>query len=171
MLCWNGTWQEMTSDRLKRPTGISSEIRTKLRDWAVWHARAGCYSQDALSSNDSKTLYFQTDLEEIPHGPTATARRLWIWPREGATGMSRNSSETGRLKIWFNSGQTRLSGFNYLVGYKSEQRNSLPHVKVHLVLPKLVFGQLTGADFFLICNTNVQTDILLERNFCGDAKR
>ena len=41
----------------KRFTGISSEIRTKLRDWAVWQARAGCYSQAALSSNDSKTLY------------------------------------------------------------------------------------------------------------------
>ena len=38
-------------------TGISSEIRTKLRDWAIWQARAGCYSQAALSSNDSKTLY------------------------------------------------------------------------------------------------------------------
>ena len=35
-----------------------SQIRTKLRDWAVWLARAGCYSQAALSSNDSKTLYW-----------------------------------------------------------------------------------------------------------------
>ena len=34
-----------------------SEIRTKLRDWAVWQGRAGCYSQAALSSKDSKTLY------------------------------------------------------------------------------------------------------------------
>ena len=32
--------------------------RTKLRDWAVREARAGYYSQAALSSNDSKTLYF-----------------------------------------------------------------------------------------------------------------
>ena len=37
-------------------TGISSEIRTKLRDRAVWQARAGCFSQAALSSNDSKML-------------------------------------------------------------------------------------------------------------------
>ena len=38
-------------------TGISSEIRTTLRDWAVWQARAGgCYSKAASSSNDSKTL-------------------------------------------------------------------------------------------------------------------
>ena len=37
-------------------TGISGHIRTKLRDWAVGQARAGCYSQAALSSNDSKTL-------------------------------------------------------------------------------------------------------------------
>ena len=40
----------------ERCTGISSEIGTKLRDWAVWQARGGCYSQAALSSNDSKTL-------------------------------------------------------------------------------------------------------------------
>ena len=41
-------------------TGFSSQIGTKLRDWAVWQARAGCYSQAAagcyyqaaLSSND-----------------------------------------------------------------------------------------------------------------------
>ena len=37
-----------------------SEIRTKFRDWAVWRARAGCYSQAALSSNDSKTQYITT---------------------------------------------------------------------------------------------------------------
>ena len=28
-------------------TGISSQIRTELRDWGVWQARAGCYSQAA----------------------------------------------------------------------------------------------------------------------------
>ena len=38
-------------------TGILSEIGTKLRDWAVGQAGAGCYSQAALSSNDSKTRY------------------------------------------------------------------------------------------------------------------
>ena len=38
-------------------TRISSQIGTKLRDWAVGQARAGCYSQAALSSNDSKALY------------------------------------------------------------------------------------------------------------------
>ena len=37
-------------------TGISSEIRTKLRDWAVWQAWGDRYSQEAFSSNDSKTL-------------------------------------------------------------------------------------------------------------------
>ena len=37
-------------------TGILSQIRTKLRDWAIWQARAGCFSQAAMSSNDSKTL-------------------------------------------------------------------------------------------------------------------
>ena len=33
----------------KASTGILSEIRTKLRDWAVRQARADCYSQAALS--------------------------------------------------------------------------------------------------------------------------
>ena len=37
-------------------TGFSSEIGTKLRDWAVGQAGAGCHSQAELSSNDSKTL-------------------------------------------------------------------------------------------------------------------
>ena len=38
-------------------TGILSEIGTKLRDWAVGQAGGSCYSQAALSSNDSKTWY------------------------------------------------------------------------------------------------------------------
>ena len=38
-------------------TVISSQMRTKLRDRAIWQARVGCYSQAALSSNDPKTLY------------------------------------------------------------------------------------------------------------------
>ena len=36
-------------------TGFSSEIGTKLRDWAVGQAGGSCYSRAALSSNDSKT--------------------------------------------------------------------------------------------------------------------
>ena len=36
-------------------TGFSSEIGTKLRDWAVGQAGGSCYSWAALSSNDSKT--------------------------------------------------------------------------------------------------------------------
>ena len=36
-------------------TGFSSEIGTKLRDWADGHVGGSCYSQAALSSNDSKT--------------------------------------------------------------------------------------------------------------------
>ena len=38
-------------------TGFSSEIGTKLRDWAVGQAGGSFYSRAALSSNDSKTLY------------------------------------------------------------------------------------------------------------------
>ena len=37
--------------------GFSSEIGTKLRDWAVGQDGGSCYSRAALSSNDSKTLY------------------------------------------------------------------------------------------------------------------
>ena len=47
----------ITPSFLGHHTGISSEMRTKLRGLAVWQARAGCYSQAALYSNDSKTLY------------------------------------------------------------------------------------------------------------------
>ena len=36
-------------------TGFSSEIGTKLSDWAVRQAWGSCYSRAALSSNDSKT--------------------------------------------------------------------------------------------------------------------
>ena len=42
-------------------TGFSSEIGTKLRDWAVWQAGGSCYSQAALSSNDSKTPHLDSD--------------------------------------------------------------------------------------------------------------
>ena len=41
----------------KMCAGFSSEIGTKLRDWAIGQAWGSCYSWAALSSNDSKTLY------------------------------------------------------------------------------------------------------------------
>ena len=40
-------------------TGFLSEIGTKLRDLAVGQAGSNSYSRAALSSNDSKTLYFR----------------------------------------------------------------------------------------------------------------
>ena len=46
------------SDIVSDFTGFSSEIGTKLRGWAVGQAGGSCCSQAALSSNDSKTLYF-----------------------------------------------------------------------------------------------------------------
>ena len=50
-------------------TGFSSEIGTKLRDWAVGQDGGSCYSLAALSTNDSKTRYFkpefQTFLEKL----------------------------------------------------------------------------------------------------------
>ena len=39
------------------PTEFSSHIGTKLRDWAIGQAGAGCDSHAGLSSNDSKTRY------------------------------------------------------------------------------------------------------------------
>ena len=42
--------------KLALGTGTLSQIRTKLCDWAVWQARAGCFSQAALYSYDSMTL-------------------------------------------------------------------------------------------------------------------
>ena len=41
----------------KKDTGFSSETGTKLRELAIGKAEAGCYSQAASSSNDSKTRY------------------------------------------------------------------------------------------------------------------
>ena len=38
-------------------TGFSSQIGTKLRDWAIRQAWGRCHPWAALSSNDSKTLY------------------------------------------------------------------------------------------------------------------
>ena len=46
-------------------TGFSSEIGTKLRDWAVGQAWGSCYSWAALSSNDSKRLYESAKVEEL----------------------------------------------------------------------------------------------------------
>ena len=43
-------------------TGFSSEIGTKLRDWAVGQAGGSCYSWAALSSSDSKTRYLCSTL-------------------------------------------------------------------------------------------------------------
>ena len=55
LLCEKRTNSDLYS-AFTHSTGISSLIRTKLREWAVWQARAGFYSRAAMSSNDSKTL-------------------------------------------------------------------------------------------------------------------
>ena len=44
---------------MQKNTGFSSEIGTKLCDWAVGQAWGSCYSWAALSSNDSKMLYLK----------------------------------------------------------------------------------------------------------------
>ena len=60
-------------------TGISSQIGTKLRGLAVWQAGAGCYSQAALSSNDSKTLYtLYCQYYDITSLPEHRARLLCV---------------------------------------------------------------------------------------------
>ena len=49
-------------------TGISSQIRTKWHDWAIWQARAGYYFQAALSSNDQrrcKSLFGSKSLYQV----------------------------------------------------------------------------------------------------------
>ena len=52
-------WNNLSGGNVKVSfTGISSQIRNKLRYWAVGPARGSCYYQAALSSNDSKTRYF-----------------------------------------------------------------------------------------------------------------
>ena len=55
------TENQEATQRMKKSdkpcTGFSSEIGTKLRDWAVGQAWGSCYSQAASSSNDSKTRY------------------------------------------------------------------------------------------------------------------
>ena len=53
----NSTKQNKGCSWISVGTGISSQIGTKLRDWAVGQAGADCYSRAALPSNDSKTLY------------------------------------------------------------------------------------------------------------------
>ena len=54
---WGGkSGDALEQTNLNLTTGFSSEIGTKLRDWAVVQAGGSCYSRAALSSNDSKTL-------------------------------------------------------------------------------------------------------------------
>ena len=47
---------ELEYEVRKTNTGFSSQIGTRLRDWAVGKAWGSCYSWAALSSHDSKTL-------------------------------------------------------------------------------------------------------------------
>ena len=54
-LAYISSYGESSTNKVS--TEISSQIGTKLRDWAVGQAGAGCYSRAALSSNDSKTRY------------------------------------------------------------------------------------------------------------------
>ena len=51
----------------QKTTGFSSQIGTKLHDWAVGQAKGSCYSRAALSSNDSKTLYLNA--MQVEYGP------------------------------------------------------------------------------------------------------
>ena len=46
-----------------------------MRDWAVRQARAGCYSQAAFSSNDSKTLYTIVKSGDIRRGLLAQGHK------------------------------------------------------------------------------------------------
>ena len=68
-------------------TGFSSEIGTKLRDWAVGQAWGSCYSWAALSSNDSKTLYVSiSNLGFVKIFVRILKRRIELSPWPGASG-------------------------------------------------------------------------------------
>ena len=53
----SGTGRTLHQRHLCAHTGLSSQIRTELRDRAVLPVRASCHSQAVSSSNDSKTRY------------------------------------------------------------------------------------------------------------------
>ena len=59
-------------------TGFLSEIGTKLRDWAVGQAGAGCYSQAALSSNDSKTRYYSRSAQIVDKGEGSKTPKISV---------------------------------------------------------------------------------------------
>ena len=56
----DSTTDKLAENSFAQYTGFSSEIGTKLRESAVGQAGGSCYSRAALSSNDSKTLYIQS---------------------------------------------------------------------------------------------------------------
>ena len=64
-------------------------MRTKLRDWAVWQARAGCYSQAALPMPLSKPLYYVHTPQTLPEGTRAAlpcearGQEQTVWLRDG----------------------------------------------------------------------------------------
>ena len=64
VLFWSAVTQTglLMSKYFLNSTGFSSQIRTKSRDRAIWPVRASCHFWAALSSNDSKTRYINSEI-------------------------------------------------------------------------------------------------------------
>ena len=54
----SGTGRTLHQRHLCAHTGLSSQIRTELRDKAIWPVWSDCHIKAALSLNDSKMRYF-----------------------------------------------------------------------------------------------------------------
>ena len=97
--------QAVFPDQLR--TGFSSEIGTKLRESAVGQVGGSCFSQAALSSNDSKTLYegHIMDMDKSwtnSGGPTLTWSTKWANTAEEGSGSRatvKGKEGRGLLKV------------------------------------------------------------------------
>ena len=89
-------------------TGFSSEIGTKLRDWAVGQAGGSCYSWAALSSNDSKPHLFNIFIFGVTFsfpirggwpGPGSRDGLVRVRVSDGGSGSSRSFSKVSGILI------------------------------------------------------------------------
>ena len=79
-----------------------SQIGTKLRDWAVGRAVAGCYPQAVLSSNDSKTRYLCNTGMPRQYGqtPDACESHLCMYVNDHRTGAFPSASKSVSCAYW-----------------------------------------------------------------------
>ena len=93
-------WYSIKNLFLMYSTGISSELRTNLCDWAAWQARAGCYSQAAVSSYDSKTLYVYSCYTQLSIFSAAISTLVAIITQGCILGISAYQSWWGANSIY-----------------------------------------------------------------------